>query len=80
MGFSQIDLSSGTSTTVPSGARWKVSLMIKPANGEIALNGRTIAEPNNTETTSHIRTDLFEGDTVRAKFGDARIRGYRVDA
>jgi hypothetical protein len=76
----QIDLSGGESTTVPSGERWKVSLMTRPDQGEVKLNGTFITKQNNTNTTAHIRTDLFANDTVTAGGDKIRIRGYRVDS
>jgi len=75
----QIDLETGESTTVPTGQRFKVSLMAMPGFSEVALNGKPIAAGNGQDTTAHVRTDLFGGDTILAEGNHVRIRGYRVD-
>jgi L-ascorbate metabolism protein UlaG (beta-lactamase superfamily) len=75
----QIDLSEGASTTVPSGERWKVSLMGVPGGSGLQINGASVTVANSTDSTAHIRTDLFGGDEVRAVGFHIRIRGYRVD-
>lgn len=74
----QIELFQGESTTVPDSERWKVSILHVPDNGSCQLNGNTIINGNDTNTTGHIRTDLFGGDTISTFRGRARIRGYRV--
>jgi len=75
----QIDLSEGESTTVPAGEQWKVSLLQRPSGGFVAVNNTFFFQANNTETVSHVRVDLFGGDTVEATSKPALIRGYRVD-
>jgi hypothetical protein len=75
----QIDLSEGASTTVPSGERWKVSLMGVPGGSAVQINGASVTIASSRDTTAHIRTDLFGGDEVSAISFDIRIRGYRVD-
>jgi hypothetical protein len=75
----QIDLSAGSSTTVPAGEQWKVSLIHQPGSGVLRINGEDVIDGANTQKAAHIRTDLFDGDTIKAQNGSARIRGYRVD-
>jgi hypothetical protein len=75
----QIDLAQGSSTTVPAGEQWKVSLLQRPSEGFVGVNGTFFFEGNNRETVSHVRVDLFGGDTVDANGKPALIRGYRVD-
>jgi len=75
----QIDLAAGSTTTVPSGEQWRVTLVTKPTDGRVTVNGEDILIADRGGKRSAIEIDLFGGDTVSTVFQAARIRGYRVD-
>jgi len=76
----QIDLSAGSSTTVPSGVQWRVTLATDGLDGQAKLNGEKILYADaGGSRRSAIEIDLFGGDTIKADNRQLRIRGYRVD-
>jgi len=75
----QIDLSEGSSTTVPNGERQRVTILVDSFNGRTELNGNPILDSDDGSKKSVVEIDLFGGDTVTANTSGTRIRGYRVD-
>jgi hypothetical protein len=75
----QIDLNLGESTTVPTGERFRVTIMTDAGGGRTLLNGEQILDSGSGSRRSAIEIDLFGGDTIAVSTGRLRIRGYRVD-
>jgi len=75
----QIDLAEGSSTTVPAGEQWRVTVITEGTDGRVSFNGLVLLDADGGSKRSAIEIDLFGGDTIGAGFRRTRIRGYRVD-
>jgi len=72
----QIDLPGGSSTTVPTGEQWRVTIATSVFTGVGEINSAPVTSDQKDNV---IEVDLFGGDTITADGGRMRIRGYRVD-